>query len=256
MRRVALVGAGNMGSLAFDAIAQADDLEVVAVVSREQRWVPAACTRVAELDELDAAILDVVLDLSVTEVARTTLAWVARHDRDAVVGTSGLTEQDLAEARSKSTSARVLVVPNFSIGAVLCQRFAVAAAPYFSGVEVIELHHDQKRDAPSGTSIAVARAIAAARREAGLGDPSDPTATTLHDGVRGGIVDGGVRVHSVRLPGLLAHQEVHFGGPGEGLVLRHDTYDRKSFMGGILLALRGIDRINGVQVGLEHVLDG
>jgi 4-hydroxy-tetrahydrodipicolinate reductase len=252
---VALVGAGKMGSAAFGAIAPADDLEVVAVVSREQRWVPAACTRVPRIDELDPAAVDVVLDLSATEVARGTLAWVARHGRDAVVGTSGLTQKDLEQARAAAGSSRILVVPNFSIGAVLCQRFAVAAAPYFSGVEVIELHHDHKRDAPSGTSIAVARAIAAARGAAGLGDPSDPTETTLYDGARGGNVEGGVRVHSVRLPGLLAHQEVHFGGPGEGLVLRHDTYDRVSFMGGILLALRGIDRVKGVQVGLEHVLD-
>jgi 4-hydroxy-tetrahydrodipicolinate reductase len=253
---VALVGAGKMATAAFGAIGATDDLEVVAVVSREQRWVPATCTRVARIDELDPGTLDVVLDLSATEVARATLEWVALHGADAVVGTSGLTDDDLERARSASASPRVLVVPNFSIGAVLCQRFAAAAAPYFPGVEVIELHHDEKRDAPSGTSIAAARAIAAARGAAGLGAPPDPTATTLYDGARGGVVDGGVRVHSVRLPGLLAHQEVHFGGPGEGLVLRHDTYDRVSFMGGVLLALRRIDRVTGVQVGLEHVLDG
>ncbi len=254
MRRVAVVGAtGKMGALAATTIAEAPDLELAALVSRGS---PArtAVAWVAGIEDLDPGTIDVVVDLSVADVARRTLAWVLAHGRDAVIGTSGLRDEDLEAARRAPGAARVLVVPNFSIGAVLCQRFAALAAPYFASAEVVELHHDRKRDAPSGTSIATARAIAASRAHAGMGPVGDPTEELTYDGARGADVAGGVRVHSLRVAGLLAHQEVHLGGPGEGLVLRHDTYDRSAFMGGLLLAIRGLDSIEGVVVGLDALV--
>lgn len=250
MRRVAVVGAtGKMGALASRVVAAAPDLELVAVVSRRSP-ADALAPWVRDVDALDPAQLDAVLDLSVAEVARRTLAWVLEHGRDAVIGTSGLTAADLEGARSGRS--RVLVVPNFSIGAVLCQRFAAMAAPHFASVEVLEAHHDAKRDAPSGTSIATARAIADARRGAGLGQVADPTRELAYEGARGAEVEGGVRVHSLRLAGLIAHQEVRFGGPGEGLVLCHDTYDRESFVAGMLLALRRLEEVDGLEVGLDR----
>lgn len=255
MRRVAVVGAtGKMGSLAARTIADAGDLELAGVVSRREPSEPLAGW-VDDLERLDPEGVDVVVDLTIAEVARRTLAWATAHGRDAVIGTSGLLDEDLERARRAAGSARILVVPNFSVGAVLCQRFAQMAAPHFGSVEVVELHHDRKRDAPSGTSIAAARAIAEARAAAGLGEVADPTSELGYDGARGAPVAGGVRVHSLRLEGLLAHQEIHFGGPGEGLVLRHDTTDRTAFMGGLLLALRRLeDLAPGVSVGLGQLV--
>jgi 4-hydroxy-tetrahydrodipicolinate reductase len=243
-----------MGTTAIAAIAATDDLEVTAVVTRSTSLAVAGATRAAAIEALDPGLVDVVVDLSVAEVARRTIAWASEHDVDAVIGTSGLTDEDVDQAAIAAGSATILVVPNFSIGAVLLMRFAAEAARYFDGVEVIELHRDRKPDAPSGTSIATARSVAMARGAAGLPELTDATRTETIPGSRGALGAGGVRVHSVRLPGLLAHQEVHFGSPGEGLVLRHDSYDRVSFMPGLLLALRGVDRLSGLQVGLEHVL--
>jgi 4-hydroxy-tetrahydrodipicolinate reductase len=256
VRRVGVVGAaGRMGTCAATAIAAAPDLELTALVGPHPGADVDGADWVLDVAGLDPGRVDVLVDLTRPDVARRTVAWALEHGVDLVVGTSGLRDEDLAPARAAGTG-RVLIVPNFSIGAVLLVRFAAAAAAHFESVEVIELHHDRKRDAPSGTSLATAAALAAARRDAGLDDVVDPTEVTLLEGARGATGPGGVRVHSVRLPGLLAHQEVLFGGPGEGLTLRHDTYDRDAFMGGLLLAVRRVDRIEGVAVGLEHVLDG
>jgi 4-hydroxy-tetrahydrodipicolinate reductase len=245
-----------MGTEAVATVLAASDLALAAVVDPSP-VAGASVPHVRTIGELDAGLVDVVVDFTAADVARATLAWVARNAKDAVVGTSGLTDGDLEAVRAACSGgpSRILVVPNFSIGAVLVQRFAAQAAPYFESVEVIELHHAAKRDAPSGTSIATAEALAEARGRHGLGAPHDPTETTTIEGARGATGPGGIHVHSVRLPGLLAHEEVIFGGPGEGLTLRHDTYDRASFMGGLLLALRGLDRITGVVRGLESVLD-
>ena len=223
-----------MGALAAATLADAHDLSLAALVDPRPLAATDGAVWAASVEDLEPDAVDVLVDLTRPEVARRTLAWVTEHGKDAVVGTSGLREADLDAARAAAGTSRILVVPNFSIGAVLLQRFAVAAAAHFERVEVIELHHDKKRDAPSGTSIATATALAAARRAAGLGDLDDPTEHETLPGSRGAAGPGGVRVHSVRLPGLLAHQEVLFGGPGEGLVLRHDSYDRESFMGGLL----------------------
>jgi 4-hydroxy-tetrahydrodipicolinate reductase len=256
VRRVGVVGAaGAMGALACSAVTAADDLALTALVDPHQGTVADGAVWASSIEALDPGLVDVVVDFTRADVARRTLAWATANKKDAVVGTSGLTEEDLATATAGGLGSRILVVPNFSVGAVLLQRFAVAAAAQFESVEVIELHHDHKRDAPSGTSLATSAAIAASRAAAGRRDVVDPTEQLTLEGARGALGPGGVRVHSVRLPGLVAHQEVLFGSPGEGLTLRHDVYDRASYMAGLLLALRRIDRVEGLRVGLEHVLD-
>jgi 4-hydroxy-tetrahydrodipicolinate reductase len=256
MVRVAIVGAtGKMGTTATAALAAAGDVALTVLVARRAPQSDAAPWR-RILEDVPPDDVDLVVDLSVADVARETLAWVCAHGKDAVVGTSGLTDDDLELAgKAAQGRSRILVVPNFSIGAVLCQRFAGEASAYFESAEVVETHHDDKHDAPSGTSIATAKRIAAARRDAGLDVLDDRTERQTIDGSRGAIGDGGVRIHAVRLVGMLARQEVHFGGPGEGLVVRHDSYDYECFMGGLLLSVRRIDRVAGVEVGLERVLD-
>jgi 4-hydroxy-tetrahydrodipicolinate reductase len=244
-----------MGSLASTAIAAAPDLTLAALVDSTPGAPVAGAAWATELAAIDPAAVDVVVDFTRADVARGTIAWAVAHSKDAVIGTSGLTEDDLVAARAARGDARILVVPNFSVGAALLQRFCAEAAAHFDGVEVIELHHDAKRDAPSGTSIATSTAIARARRAAGRADLADLTELVTLDGARGAAGPGGVRVHSVRLPGLVAHQQVLFGSPGEALSVRHDVTDRASYMEGLLLALRRIDRVEGVAVGLECVLD-
>jgi 4-hydroxy-tetrahydrodipicolinate reductase len=244
-----------MGTLAADAIERADDLSLTALVGPREGPPIGGAVWAASIEALDPVLLDVVVDFTRADVARRTLGWVVAHGKDAVVGTSGLTDEDLAVATVDAAGSRILVVPNFSIGSVLLQRFAVAASAHFESVEVVELHHDAKRDAPSGTALATSAAIAASRAAAGLGDVVDRTEHATIEGARGAHGPGGVRVHSVRLPGLVAHQEVLFGSSGEGLTLRHDVYDRVSYMAGLLLALRHLDRVEGLRVGLESVLD-
>jgi 4-hydroxy-tetrahydrodipicolinate reductase len=254
--RVGVIGAaGKMGSLAAAAIAAAPDLTLTACVGPREGAPVDGAVWATSIGALDPVLVDLVVDLTRADVARETLAWVAKHGKDAVVGTSGLTEEDLEAARAVAGGARILVVPNFSVGAVLLQRFCAEAAAHFDAVEVVELHHAEKRDAPSGTAIATSRAIADARRAAGRPDVVDPNELETLGAARGAEGPGGVRVHSIRLPGLVAHQVVLFGSPGEGLMLRHDVTDRASYMAGLLLAVRGIDRVHGVQVGLERVLD-
>jgi 4-hydroxy-tetrahydrodipicolinate reductase len=173
-----------------------------------------------------------------------------------VVGTTGFDEGRLDEVRRMLADAPdvgVLVAPNFSVGAVLMMRLAATAAPFFESVEVVELHHPDKADAPSGTSRRTAELVAAARHDAGLGPVPDATATALA-GARGADIDG-VRVHAVRVRGLVAHQEVLLGGPGETLTIRHDSLDRASFVPGVLLAVRAIGDRPGLTVGIEELLD-
>jgi 4-hydroxy-tetrahydrodipicolinate reductase len=185
------------------------------------------------------------------------MAWCAAHGVHAVVGTTGLTPADLEAAAASfgASSANALVAANFAIGAVLLLRFCELAAPFMDGVEVIELHHSAKRDAPSGTAMHTAERIAAARLRAGSDPlPADPTTLTVLAGARGGEGPGAVRVHSVRLPGLVAHEEVIFGADGQSLTIRHDSYDRTSFMAGVLLAVRQVPSRPGLTVGLESLL--
>ncbi len=258
MLRVGVVGAaGKMGRLAAAVIDEASDLCLAALVDPHGGATIEGAASVDDVDDLDPSIVDVLVDFTVAPIARRTLAWAVANGKDAVVGTSGLGADDLEGLRLAAAGgrSRLLIVPNFSIGAVLLERFAQSAAPHFASVEVIELHHEHKRDAPSGTAIATADAIAGSRARAGLDEVADRTEARTIEGARGAEGPGGVRLHSVRLPGLVAHQEVLFGAPGEGLTLRHDVYDRQSYMAGLLTALRNLDRVDGVCVGLGHVLE-
>jgi len=244
MAKVGVVGArGRMGREVVRTITEAPDLELGAEVD--------------EGDALDAlAGCDVVVDFTHPGVVMDNLRWCVRHDLDVVVGTSGFGEDRLDEVRgwlAEHPEVRVLVVPNFSVGAVLMMHFAAEAARFFPSAEVIELHHATKADAPSGTALRTAAIIGAARAKAGLGAPPDATVSAL-PGARGAVVDD-VRVHSVRVAGLVAHHEILFGGNGETLTIRHDSMDRASFMPGVLLAVRQLGTLPpGLTVGLEHLL--
>ena len=242
--RVAVIGArGRMGSAVCAAVDAAPDLE--------------AGPRLDVGDDLDAvAGSDVAVVFSVPDVAVDHVLTCVRHGVHAVVGTTGWTADRLDRVRAALADAPgvgVLVAPNFALGAVLLMRFAALAAPHYESVEIVELHHPDKVDAPSGTARHTAELVAAARRDAGAPAMPDATSTGL-DGARGADVDG-VRVHSVRLRGLVAHEEVLLGAPGEQLTLRHDSFDRTSFMPGVLLGVRRIGSRPGLTVGLEHLLD-
>ncbi len=199
---------------------------------------------------------DVVVDFTHPGAVMDNLHWCIGRGLDTVVGTSGFDDartQQVAEWLAAAPGTRALIVPNFSIGAVLMMRFAAQAARFFDSAEIIELHHATKADAPSGTASRTASLIAAARAEAGLGPSPDATVTAL-DGARGAVVDA-VHIHSVRLAGLLAHQEVLLGGHGETLTLRHDSLDRASFLPGILMGIRGVASLPpGLTFGLDNVL--
>ncbi|MGW7417576.1 4-hydroxy-tetrahydrodipicolinate reductase [Streptomyces sp. NPDC054863] len=244
--RVAVLGAkGRIGSEAVRAVEAAEDLELVAALGRGDK-----------LDTLTESGAQVVVELTTPDSVMANLEFCVRHGMHAVVGTTGWSDDRLAQLNSwldASPSTGVLIAPNFSIGAVLTMKFAQIAAPYFESVEVIELHHPNKADAPSGTAARTAQLIAAARAEAGSAPMPDATATAL-DGARGADVDG-IPVHSVRLRGLLAHQEVLLGTEGETLTLRHDSLHHSSFMPGILLGARRVVSTPGLTFGLENFLD-
>ncbi|HEX2323551.1 MAG TPA: 4-hydroxy-tetrahydrodipicolinate reductase [Streptosporangiaceae bacterium] len=247
--KVGVLGAkGRMGSLVAQTVRSADDLELVAEVDVED-----------PPDALKGS--DVVVDFTSPVGVLDNMAWCVQAGLSMVVGTSGFDGPRLGEAERIVDSAgaveaakpRLLVVPNFSVGAVLMMKFAEQAARFFESAEIIELHHAGKIDAPSGTSARTAAMVAAARSAAGLGPGPDATSTEL-EGARGAVVDG-VHVHSVRLPGLVAHQEVLLGGHGETLTIRHDSLDRASFMPGVLIAVRGIGSLPpGLTIGLEGLL--
>jgi len=245
--RVAVIGArGRIGSEAVRAVEAADDLDLVATAGRGD-----------PLTALTDAGAQVAVELTHPDAVMDNLDFCVRNGIHAVVGTTGWTPERLAtlEARLACTPGTgVLIAPNFSIGAVLTMRFAQQAARWFDSVEVVELHHDRKADAPSGTATRTAQLVAHARAEAGMAPQQDPTTHAL-DGARGADVDG-VPVHSVRLRGLLAHQEVLFGGTGETLTIRHDSLHHSSFMPGILLAVRTVPGVPGLTFGLEHFLEG
>jgi 4-hydroxy-tetrahydrodipicolinate reductase len=248
--RVAVLGAqGRMGSTVCRAVEAADDLElVVAGDVADGSADPAA-------DAVTAGA-QVAVDFTTPAAVLGNLRTLVAGKVHAVVGTTGFDAGGLDEVRSMLADAPgvgVVVAPNFALGAVLMMRFAREAARFYESVEVLELHHPDKVDAPSGTARLTAELIAAARAEAGLGPVPDATATGLSQ-ARGSSVDG-VPVHSVRLRGLVAHQEVLFGGPGETLTLRHDSLDRESFMPGVLLAVRRAGSRPGLTVGLEALLD-
>jgi 4-hydroxy-tetrahydrodipicolinate reductase len=245
MIKVGVLGAkGRMGSEMCRTIAAAGDLDMaVAVDAGDDRGPLADC--------------DVIVDFTHPGAVMDNLRWCIAAGRNVVVGTSGFDDGRLAAVRewlAESPDARVLIAANFSVGAVLMMRFAQQAARFFESAEIIELHHAGKADAPSGTASRTASLIAAARKAADLGPFPDATVTAA-EGARGALIDG-VRVHSVRLAGLVAHQEVLLGGHGELLTIRHDSLDRESFMPGVLLAIRGLASLPaGLTFGLESLLD-
>ncbi|MGG5172170.1 4-hydroxy-tetrahydrodipicolinate reductase [Pseudarthrobacter sp. J1738] len=243
---VALLGAsGRMGAEAVKAIEAAPDLNLVASLGRND-----------SLESILASGATHVVDLTVPESTEANVRFAVEHGLHAVVGTTGWDAKRcdaLRELLAEHPETGVLIAPNFALGSVLASAFAAKAAQYFESVEVIELHHPNKVDAPSGTAVRTAQLVAAARAEAGVAKSPDAT-TSDPDGARGAEVDG-IRVHSVRLRGLVAHQEVLLGSAGEQLTIRHDSFDRASFMPGVLLGLREVAAHPGLTVGLDGYLD-
>jgi len=268
--RVAVVGAGGrMGREVCRTVLSRSDLELAVAVDPAHAGadltallgVEAGGMMVAgTLDALVDASAEVAVDFTRLEAARQTLVFCADAGIHVVVGTSGFTEADLGDLARRFDPARgkganCVLAANFAVGAVLMMRFAAMAAPFFEGAEIIELHHDKKVDAPSGTALRTAEGMSAARRDDGKGEfPPDATSVQLVDGTRGGSGPGGVRIHSVRLPGLVAHQEVLLGAAGQGLTIRHDSYDRTSFMDGVVLAVRAVAGRPGLTLGIEPLL--
>lgn len=262
MIRVGVIGAaGKMGREVCRAVLADPDLHLVAAVDVE------AGSSVGELiggeskvkisDEMDMlsdAEVEVAVDFTHPSAVMNNVRWCIRNNIHVVVGTTGLTAADLDEIRGlidEEGESHVFVAPNFAIGAVMMMRFAAMAAKYFPSVEIIEMHHQQKADAPSGTALKTAQEVAAVLGSEGAApDASKETVA----GVRGGKVDG-VTVHSVRVAGLVAHQEVLLGAPGQLLTIRHDSFDRASFMPGVLMAVKAIAARPGLTYGLEHLLD-
>lgn len=252
--RVGVVGAGGrMGRTVCDAVCGDTGLHLVAAVdpSHVGHQVPGGLTVAAELPALVDAGAQVVVDFTAAPAARHTLPWLADHGLHAVVGTTGFDDADLESFRSAFTASNCLIAPNFAIGAVLAMRFAELAAPFFETAEILELHHDAKRDAPSGTAMATATRMAAASERWA----PDPTEHELAPGARGGKGPGGIRVHAVRLRGVIASQEVLFGTTGQTLSIRHDTFDRTSFMPGVVLACtRVADLPDRLTIGIDPLL--
>jgi 4-hydroxy-tetrahydrodipicolinate reductase len=240
MTRVGVLGArGRMGAEVCRAVEATDDLDLVAGVDFSDPLDPLRDT-------------DVVVDFTTPAVVMDNLKWCIEAGRSVVVGTTGFDDERLDAVRgwlADAPEVGVVIAPNFGIGAVLMMRFAAEAAPYFDSVEIIELHHPNKVDAPSGTARRTAQLVAAARS----GKPSPDATTDALDGARGADVDG-VRVHAVRLAGLVAHQEVMLGGHGETLTIRHDSLSRESFMPGVLLAVRQVSARPGLTLGIDDLL--
>lgn len=241
--RVGVVGArGRMGQAVVGAVQDASDCDLVCAID-------------AGDDQVGLSTCDVIVDFTTPDAVMTTLERSIAGGVHCVVGTTGFDDARLATVAAwceQCPSVGVLIAPNFGIGAVLMMQFAAKAAAYFESAEIIELHHPDKVDAPSGTARHTADLIGRARVEAGLGEVPDATAQSL-DGARGAVVSG-VHVHSVRARGLIAHQEVVFGGPGETLTIRHDSMDRTSFMPGVLLGIRRVGSHPGLTVGLDGYL--
>jgi len=260
--RVGVFGAGGrMGLTVSQAVIDDENLDLVAAVDPQHAGI--------DLDQLGLhgtglqmstgpealthAGAEVAVDFTVLDAARENLEWCAEHGVHTVVGTTGFTADDIDALRKRfdEAEANALIAPNFAIGAVLMMRLAELAAPFFETAEVIELHHDNKADAPSGTAMMIARRMADSSSEWA----ADPTKSVVAEGARGGVAPGGIRVHSLRLRGLVAHHEVVLGTTGQSLSIRHDSYDRTSFMPGVLLAIRGVRERPGLTVGLDALLD-
>ncbi len=240
-----------MGATVCGAVVADPALELVAAVDpRAIGGQVHGITIAGELRSLAEAGCEVVVDFTVAEASRVTVPWLALHGIHAVVGTTGFTDDDLAAFRSEFIGSNCLVAANFAISAVLMMRFAELAAPFFETAEIIELHHDQKVDAPSGTAVATATRMAAASAEWA----TDPTEHEVYPGSRGGVGPAGIHLHAVRMRGMVAHQEVILGAEGQTLTIRQDSYDRASFMPGVVLACKRIADHPGLTVGLDALL--
>ena len=261
MIRVGVFGAGGrMGSTVCRAVVSDPDLQLVAAVDPlhagiDLRGVTGADLRglqvSPDLESLARAEAQVAVDFTHIDAARANLAWCAANGVHAVVGTSGFTPADYEELATRFTRSNCFIAPNFAIGAVLMIRFAELASPYFETAEIIELHHDEKVDAPSGTALHTAERMAGRSPDWA----PDPTTKQVVEGTRGGAGPSGIRIHSVRLRGLVAHQEVLLGTMGQSLSIRHDSYDRASVMPGVVLAVKAVASHPGVTVGLDALLD-
>ncbi len=259
--------AGRMGRTVLSAVQEADDLELVCAVD------PAAAGQdlselvdgrspalaVADgIEALAAAEVEVAVDFTTAAGIEDRLEWYAGHGVHAVVGTSGIPPAVLTRAEKlfASSSANAVVAPNFALGAALLTWFCELAAPVMDAVEIVELHHDAKRDAPSATALHTAEIIAAAREASGAGPfTADPTVEVNLEAARGGHGPAGIRIHALRLPGVVAHEEAIFGAAGQTLTIRHDSFDRRSFMPGVLLAVRRVAERPGLTIGLLALLD-
>lgn len=244
--KVAVLGAhGRVGSTMVSGVKEAADLELVAELDHED-----------DLHQLVDAGAEVVIDFTIPAAVMDNLEFCIKNGVHAVVGTTGFTEERFNQVREWIKAApqpvSVLIAPNFAISAVLTMHFAKIAAPYFESAEIIELHHPNKLDAPSGTAIHTAEAIAAARSEANMGPIPDATEQAL-DGSRGARVEG-IPVHAVRMQGMNAHEEVIFGGQGQTLIIRQDSFDRTSFVPGVLLGVREVANYPGLTIGLDAML--
>ena len=240
--KVGVLGArGRMGATVCDAVEADPELELVARVDEDD-----------PIDLLDERGAQVAVDFTTPGAVKDNVRFCLSNGIHAVVGTTGLSEEDLAEisAWASAGEANAFVAPNFALGAVLMMRFAAQAAPHFDSAEISERHHERKLDAPSGTALRTAELMNAARDEPWAGAPSKETLP----GSRGGEVDG-LRIHSLRVRGSVAHQEVVLGSAGETLTIRHDSLDRASFMPGVVLAVKSVSALDGLVVGLEHLLD-
>jgi 4-hydroxy-tetrahydrodipicolinate reductase len=261
MIRVGVFGAaGRMGATVCRAVLDDPELELVAAVDPmhagldlRQCGVEASLQMGRNASALADAGAEVAVDFTVVDAARDNIAWCADNGVHAVVGTTGFNSDDMDDFRAlfEASSANAVIAPNFAIGAVLMVRFAELAAPWFETAEVIELHHDQKIDAPSGTALHTVERMAAASSDWA----PDPTTKTVVAGARGGVSEAGIHVHSVRLRGLVAHEEVLLGTAGQSLSIRHDSYDRTSFMPGVVLAVKAVRDRPGLTVGLDPLLD-
>jgi 4-hydroxy-tetrahydrodipicolinate reductase len=249
---------GRMGATVCRAVVDDPDLELTAAVDpgaageplRAVADVDSALEVAGRVEHLDHPP-EVMVDFTHLEAARENLTWCAEHGVHAVVGTTGFTDDDFDRFRSTFTRSSCLVAPNFAIGAILMMRFAELAAPWFDTAEVIELHHDAKVDAPSGTAMRTAERMAAASADWA----ADPTTTHTVEDARGGEGPAGIRLHAVRMRGMVAHQEVLLGTTGQTLSIRHDSYDRSSFMPGVVLAAKQVAQHPGLTVGLDALLD-
>jgi 4-hydroxy-tetrahydrodipicolinate reductase len=258
--RVGVFGAGGrMGSTVCQAVAADPDLDLVAAVDphhagldlRQVTGVDLPLAVAAAPDAFTDTGVQVAIDFTQVQAARQNLDWLATHGVHAVVGTTGFSDADIAGFRTAFSASNCVIAPNFAIGAILMMRFAELAAPYFETAEIIELHHDQKVDAPSGTAMLTVDRMAAASSAWA----ADPTTAEVLPGARGGLGAGDIRVHSVRLRGVVAHQEVLLGTTGQTLTIRHDSYDRSSFMPGVLLAVKAVEGRPGLTIGLDPLLD-